>query len=291
MSVALAIDLGGSRLRAGLVAADDPTVVRPVGKWPAPRNLEDFEVVIGRLAASHGATAIGIAVPGTVGGTTCLWIPNLPYLDGVDVARLFPRLSVGVGHDAQLALLAEATHGAAKGVADAILVAIGTGIGSAVLSGSRILRGTHGAACSFGWACADLADAGDPRDGWLERHASGRALGRAAASIGLAQGEALVEAARAGDGVARQAIEGPARALGVALSGAVGLLDPALVILTGGVAAAADVIAPVALAAMRRQLPRHLHGIDIVAGRFGPDASLFGAAIAAVNGADWSSVG
>ena len=109
---------------------------------------------------------------------SCDWVPNLSYLDGFDLAAAFPDLRVGLGHDAQLALLAEVEAGAARGLSDAILLAIGTGIGSAVLAGGRIIRGSTGAACSFGWAVADLNDAGDERLGWLERNASGRALCR-----------------------------------------------------------------------------------------------------------------
>src|SRR6185437_2137689 len=140
---------------------------------------------------------------------------------------------------------------------------------------------------SFGWATADLADAGDPRQGWLERQASGRALDAAAREIGLADGLALIEA---GHAAALRALERPMQALGASLAGAVGLLDPELIIVTGGVAAALDLLAPMVLAALRRQLPAHLRRIDIAAGRFGPQASLRGAALAGQAGPDWGSV-
>ena len=68
-------------------------------------------------------------MPGLVEGTTCRWIPNLPYLDGLDMQALFPDLRVGIGNDAQIALLAEASAGAARGMSDAILLSIGIWIG------------------------------------------------------------------------------------------------------------------------------------------------------------------
>jgi glucokinase len=290
MSRILAIDLGGTQLRAGLCDPDDPTTLEPAGAWPAPKDLKRFRENVAELIAHHGIRRLGIAVPGTVAGTSCLWIPNLPYLDGVDLAVLFPVVEIGVGHDAQLALLAEATAGAAAGLSDAILVAIGTGVGSAVLAGSRIVRGSSGSACSFGWACADLEDAGDYRDGWLERQVSGRALDRIGKVAGFVDGFGLVEAVRRGNAKAAAALAGPARSLGVSLAAAVALLDPEAVILSGGVAASADVLVPQVTEAMRRQLPPHLRGVRITGGSFGPNASLAGAAIAGARGTEWDRI-
>lgn len=287
MSTILAIDLGGTRLRAGTADAADPAAVMAVGEWPAPQDLEGFRRRILELAASHGSTRLGLAIPGLADGTSCRWLPNLGYLDGTDLAQLFPGLAIALGNDAQLALLAEAEAGAARGMQDAILLAVGTGIGSAVLAGGRIVRGSHGGACSFGWAAADLGDQGDERSGWLERHASGRALDAAARAIGLADGGALIAAARNGDAAATGAIAPPMAALGTALAGAVALLDPQAVILAGGVAAASDVLAPPLLTALRRQLPPHLRRIAVRPGQFGPRAGLVGAAFAGALGSSW----
>ncbi len=214
-------------------------------------------------------------------------MPNLPYLDGLDLAAALPGISVGLGNDAQLALLAEASAGSAKGLEDAILLAVGTGIGSSVLAGGRIVAGSGGAACSFGWAAADVNDPGENRSGWLERQASGRALDEAAQTIGLADGTALVLAARAGDAAAIAALTPPMRALGTALAGAVALLAPQAIILAGGVAASLDVLKPLLLPALRRQLPPHLRTIDVRPGLFGPKAGLVGAAFAGAYGPDW----
>lgn len=290
MSRALAIDLGGTNLRAGLSDPARPEQIEPIGSWPAPGGRRAFEELIRRLLADHAVSQMGIAVPGLAVGTTCVWIPNLPYLDGLDLATAFPDIPIALGNDAQLALLAEASAGAAKGLSDVILLAIGTGIGSAVLSGSRILRGARGGAASFGWASADPADPGDDRDGWLERNASGRALDRLASKAGLENGAALIEQARAGDDEARRLLDKAAGVLGTALAGAVALLDPQKVLITGGVAAAFDVLEPAVLSAMRRQLPPHLRAITLASGAFGTGASLAGAGIAAFKGEFWEEV-
>jgi len=287
MTRVLAIDLGGTRLRAGIADAANPQGVEPVGEWPAPQNLDDFVAKVGGLIAEHGASHLGLGIPGLARDTTCVWVPNLGYLDGSDLKTLFPGIEIGLGNDAQFALLAEVAAGSARGLSDAILLAIGTGIGSAVLAGGRIIRGSGGGACSFGWASADLTDPGEDRSGWLERHASGRALDAAGQAIGLKDGSALIAAARSGQPEAVAALAKPMKALGTALSGAVALLDPQAVILAGGVASSTDVIVPPMLAALRRQLPPHLRNIEIRAGHFGPRAGLVGAAFAGSMGREW----
>jgi glucokinase len=287
MSRLLALDLGGTNLRAGVADAAAPAKVDIVGRWPAPAGLAAFEVRLRELVETHDPARIGIAIPGLATGTTCTWVPNLPWLDGVDLAAILPGLPLALGNDAQLSLLAEATDGAAAGLGDAILLAIGTGIGSAVLSGGRVVRGARGGATSFGWACADPSDTGDARDGWLERNASGRAFDRLAVSIGLADGARLIEEARAGNTLAQRLLDGPATALGSTLAGAVSLLDVRAVVLAGGVTTALDVLEPRIMATLRRQLPPHLRDVALVAGQFGAGAALAGAAVAAAGSPFW----
>jgi predicted NBD/HSP70 family sugar kinase len=293
VSVLLGIDLGGTRLRAAVAG---PAPVEPValGDEPAPASVEALvERVSAHAAAGAPLAGIGITVPGLVDGTVCRWVPNLPYLDGVDLADALSALGTPVvaGNDAQLALLAEASQGAAAGSRDALLLAVGTGIGSAVLCEGRIARGSHGGACSFGWACADAGDAGHARLGWLERQASGRALDVLGAGLDPPRdARGLISAARAGDPAAVEALDGVADVLGTTLAGAVALLDPEVVLVAGGVAAALDVLGPALRAALDRRLPAHLHGVPVRAGAFGPDAGIVGALLAARTGAEWWDV-
>jgi len=288
MTKVVAIDLGGTHMRTAVEGPDGMPAGVEAG--PAPSSLADFVERVQALLGRHAATHLGIGIPGLARGTTCAWIPNLGFLDGLDLASAFPGLSVGLGNDAQLALLAEATAGAAKGRRDAILLSIGTGIGSAVLSAGRIVRGSRGAACSFGWACADLADAGSTRNGWLERQASGTALDAAARTVGLDDGRALIAAARQGQPQSRQALERPMHSLGTALAGAVALLDPEMIVVAGGVASEMDLLAPMIGAALDRQLPPHLHHIAMGPGHFGPGAGLVGAMIAGRQGPAWGEI-
>ena len=286
----LAIDLGGTRYRAALARAGAPQSLQPLGADAAPRTREQFLQRVRDQLEASGARRLGLGIPGLAAGPVCRWVPNLPYLDGLDLAAALPGVSVALGNDAQFALLAEVKAGAAKGMRNAILLAVGTGIGSAVIADGRIVSGASGAALSFGWAAADVGDAGDDANGWLERNASGRALDAVAARLSIPGGTALVQLAREGNAEAFGALERPAAALGTALAGAVALLDPEAIIIAGGVAASLDVLEPMILKALRRQLPPHLRGIELRAGQFGPDAGLVGASLAGAAGAQWRSL-
>lgn len=298
MSAVLGVDLGGSSIRGAWCGSEGELVARELGSGPAPRSDAELVDAVAALAdqadqASADITRIGLTVPGLVVGSVSRWVPNLPYLDGVDLASLLAPLGhpVAVGQDAQLSMLAEAIAGAAQGVRDAVMIVIGTGIGSAVLAGGRILRGSGGAACCFGWYCADRADPGEDGAGWLERQVSGRALDRLARSHGLAtDGAGLLALAGSGDPAAAGLVDGAGQVLGVALAAAVSLLAPEVVLIGGGVAAGFDVIAPAVRSAMDRRLPPHLRGTRVRAAHFGTRAGLHGALAAARAGCRWAEV-
>lgn len=300
MTAVLGIDLGGTSLRAAWADAGGALDVHELGREEAPRTVAGLGDRISARAreaadaAGAPIVAVAITVPGLVQGTTCRWVPNLPHLDGVDLAEVLAPLAatVVVGHDAQIALLAERTLGACRDVRHALLVAVGTGIGSAVLAEGRIVRGTRGGAASLGWATADLADPGHPRSGWLERHAAGPALDRLGAALDPPRdGAGLVAAGRAGDPRALASLREVAAPLGAAVAGAVALLDPEVVVFAGGVADAFDVLGPLLREQLDLRLPPHLRGQQALrAGAFGSRAGMVGALIAARKGTDWWEV-
>ncbi len=169
-----------------------------------------------------------------------------------------------------------------------MLLAIGTGIGSAVLTGGRIVAGAGGGACSFGWAAADLDDSGEERSGWLERQASGRALDAAARGLDIRTAWPWSKPPAAA--MPRLRLQPLRRPCGLWVRrlpelSACSTLRP--IILAGGVAASLDVLAPLILETLRRQLPPHLRDIQIKTGAFGPRAGLVGAAFAGASRPDW----
>jgi glucokinase len=88
----------------------------------------------------------------------------------------------------------------------------------------------------------------------------------------------------------RRLLEPPTAALGTTLAGAVALLGSRTIIISGGVADALDMLAPLILDALRRHLPPHLRGVEVMAGTFGPGASLVGAGLAALGNPLWKEI-
>ena len=239
--------------------------------------------------ALHAAfrKALGIAVPGLATGTTCSWIPNLPFLDGVDLKGLFPDMTIGLGNDAQIATLAEAKAGAAKGLTDVVMLAIGTASGRRCWSMERSwpARGaapvpsdglarispTKGRIATAGWSASHRAV---PWTNWRRPSASAPAP------------RSSLPPARA---IPRRWPRCTSRAkrIGTSLAGAVALLDPQLILIAGGLTDALDMLEEPILRFMRRQLPPHLRAIELRAGAFGSRAGLIGAALAGAAGEGW----
>lgn len=249
-----AIDLSGAvRARS----------VRPVDNRDRPPGpvLAELGVLVGEVAAQARAlglrpAGLAVAVPGLVARDEPLVVraPNLGWTD-VDLGPLLPGgLPVAVDNEANFGALAELWTGDAERE-DFIHVSAAIGIGAAVVLDGRLLRGTHGFAGELGHvpvrpegpscACGGR--------GCLEQYAGQEAVWRAA---GLAPGEdrvgLLADRAEDGDKAVLKALRGAGSALGIALSGAVNLLDPQGVVLGG----ALSPLAPWLLPPLRRELTR-----------------------------------
>lgn len=285
----LGIDVGGTNLRTVVF---DGHRVRSLGRQPSPRSLDELVAAVHAAVSSAARAgvapdAIGIGLPGTVSGTVVEWVPNLSFLDGVDLGAAIEvdDLPVTLGNDAQFALLGEAWTGAARDVRSALLVAVGTGIGGAVLVDGRVVRGSHGAASSFGWAVLDTSDPGDRDLGHLERVASGTAISRrAAAMLPPRSGEQLVSDAREGDPEAVAVVASIGELLGAAIAGAASFLDPELVLIGGGVSAAYDVLGPGLHTALARWGSPWGRRVPVRPTQLGDEAGAVGAVRAAVLG-------
>ena len=141
MTAALAVDLGGTRLKAGRLVDGIPVgvgVLEHGGQW-----LEALRSVVADAAADE----VALCVPGIVGDGRVLALPGkLPGIEGVDLADLLGvRLSVLV-NDAVAYGLGEALHGAGDGFSRVLVVTLGTGVGVAVIEdGEPLGRGPLGA--------------------------------------------------------------------------------------------------------------------------------------------------
>lgn len=299
----LGVDLGGTKLRAALASLDGAIVAELV---EATVHGADGVMVeqIGRSAdelcrragTSRAAiAAAGVSLPATIDPSTGRLgsTHNVPGIASVDARAELTRVlgvSTFIDNDANLAALGEGWRGAAVGLDDFVVIAIGTGIGMGIVAGGRLVRGAHGAAGEVGFLPIG-SDPLDPRSrvrGAYEEAVAGPALraridaaaGRGAATT-LRAGATLadvVAAAASGDRSAAGLLDEEARFIALGIAAIAAILDPALVLLSGGVGSVEGLVGPVGrhTAALLQRPPQ------IRVGALGERAPLEGAIILAL---------
>jgi glucokinase len=294
----LGIDIGGTKTAVGAVDSAGRVLATRRAATPAGAGREAVLDTAARLArevidaVDRPVLAVGVGAPGVVDARRGVVLSATDLVTGwagTPVARaLADRLGlpVAVDNDVRAAAVGEARHGAGRGAALALVVAVGTGIGGALLRDGVLLPGASGVAGHLGHlpvAGADGRVCSCGRTDHLEAVAAGPAILRAAADRGLAAGSTAEVVALAGtDDRAAAVVTEAATALGRCLGGLVNLLDPDAVVLAGGVAAAGD--------AWWQPLRRAFQGEllapaspALVAAQLGSDAGIVGAGALAVD--------
>jgi glucokinase len=282
--VAVGVDVGGTRLR--VLAGRDDGARGPVREVPVPRSTDavvDAIAALGTEAAGRAPiTSVAVGLPGWTTPTVPRWIPNLRFLDGAPLAAAVgERLGAPclLLNDAQATLLAELREGAARGMRSAVLVALGTGIGGAIVLEGRLVRGRQGCAGAFGWLPMDGARVDSEHGGW-EQLASGAALDAAGHAWGGAEG--LVTAARRGDADARAVVERFGSLLGRGTAALASMLDPDVIVVAGGLSDALDLLRGPTLRAHAEHASPAGREVPVVRAALGPGAGVVGALHAAV---------
>ena len=249
--LALGIDVGGTKL-LGVLLDGDGHVLRSLRAQTPTQSTDALLGALQNLVTALDApldTPVGIGLPGLVDRSGILRSsPHLGACVGLDLRGAFENRWVTVSNDADAALLAERDQGAARGVDEVLLLTIGTGIGGALVQGSQLSRGASGFAGEPGHLC--VVPDGEPcacgQRGCLERYVSGPALARLGQRSGLGsddlEGADVMAAAESGDERALAAVATMAAWLGRGLASMVTLLDPALILLGGGLGSASNLL-------------------------------------------------
>lgn len=259
----IGIDVGGTSLRASVVDASGQVIDST--QSPTPHSAEALEQglerVVRELAARHQVAAVGLAVAGFVDSdrTSVRFAPHLPWVDSPVARRMSDRIGLPVllEHDANSAAWAEYRFGAAADGHNVVMVAIGTGIGAALLIDGKIYRGSYGVAPELGHIQVVQDGRACPcgKRGCWERYCSGTALVDTAVELlaadhgsstilarevfldpGSLTGRRIASAAQDGDEIGKQTMHEFARWLGIGLSMVSDLYDPDLIVIAGGVA-------------------------------------------------------
>jgi glucokinase len=294
----LALDLGGTLMRAALVRSDGALVgrrARPTPRADASTVVAACVDLLRQTLAEVGASGtmeavvLGVSAPGPLDPRHGRLIdpPNLdhslwdfPLADALSDALGLP---VSVERDTQLAALAEGAFGAGRGLSDYVYLTISTGIGGAVVTDGRLLRGADGLFGELGHLTVDVngPPCGCGAHGHLEAVASGTAIARAARAAGLGEIDArdVARAEQAGDRQAAAIMQRARDAFASALVSIVDVFNPQRVIVGGGLAAGEGdrLLGParerIRAHAFRRQAAR----VEVVPAELGDDVGLVGA--------------
>lgn len=308
--LALAVDVGGTKLRASLVDHDGSCVTtleeptRPLpgegDPWPVLARM------IAHLAERAGDRLAGVGI-GSAGPLDLArgainplnipeWVgfPLVERVSGVVTERLRRRCPpVILAGDGLCAAAGEHWRGAGRGVDDLVVVVVSTGVGGGLIKDGVLLAGPSGNAGHVGHIVVDLH--GDPCScggfGCVESVASGPSLVRWAHAQGWHSDRcpcrpdrpctavALAEEARSGESVPRAAFERAGRALGAGLVSAAAVLDARVAVLGGGVARAADLLLPAVRAGIARHAGlRFIRELELRPAALGEDLGTLGAA-------------
>lgn len=247
MNWSIGIDVGGTAIKAVVVDAVGTILKRKslptndgadsVAEWTqnARQIIQDFEKEIGSTASSIGISAPGLAA---ADDRSIAYLPGkMEDIQGFNWTEALNRESlVPVLNDAHAALLGEAWIGAVQGKQNVVLLTLGTGVGGAITSGGRLLKGVIGRAGHLGHMSLDIdgptSNCGTP--GAIEIMIGNytvqeRSKGRFSST------RDLVDAHEANDPVATEIWLRSIRALGCAIASYINIIDPEIVVITGGI--------------------------------------------------------
>lgn len=307
---AVGIDIGGTKMLGVVVDPADPTTVLDERKVPTPLGptalVDGIAELVDALDAG-GTGPVGLGIPGLIDSDDVFRFgANLPGVVDLAVGEVVGARTgrpVAADNDATCATYAEFHSGAGAGQADGILLTLGTGIGGGLVVGGRVRHGANGFAGEPGHMLIDPVGPPCPcgRRGCWERYASGSGLGRLGRDAALAgrlpaavdlaggdpeavRGEHVVAAVRAGDDAASVVLDEFVWWVAAGIANLIDLLDPAIVVLGGGVIEAEDVLLPrIEGSTPDHVLARgHRPAVPIVAARFGERAGAIGAAVLAL---------
>lgn len=304
--VVLAVDIGGTKTAAALADRDDTLLRTEVAATPAaegPAAVVATAVALAeRLLSGTGLRLSGVGI-GTAGvvdagsGTIVSATDTFADWPGTPLAALvraglgellLPNAPVAVQNDVDAHAEGEYRHGAATGAANALVVAVGTGVGAGLILGDDAVRGAHHVAGEI----AHLPVPGAAhlrcpcgRSGHLEALGSGIGMHRHFRSLGgdpdIVDARGIASAAASGDPIARRALDESAAAVGRAIAGAATLLDPERIVVTGGVPNIGEDWWRPMRAAFHAEAIDALQSTPILPGALGDDAPLRGAAASA----------
>ena len=309
MGLSIGIDVGGTKVLGGVV--DDKGVVLARARKDTPRQggaalTQTIAETVKELMADHKVESVGVSAAGFVSSDrkTMLATPNIADWNDVDLdsqLKSLIGLPVVIENDANAAAWGEAKFGAGRKQNHMMMLTVGTGIGGGIVVDGQLYRGAFGIAAEFGHmrVVPEGHICGCGARGCFEQYASGNALLRHAreainASPEVARnllsrgdgtvagltGHIITQAAQEADPIALAAFNTTGQWLGAGIASLAVLLDPACVVIGGGVIDAGEILLAPTRESLERTMPfagKHPYP-ELIAAELGNDAGLVGVA-------------
>jgi glucokinase len=299
---AIGVDLGGTKILAGVVARDGSVVrrhERPTPHDSQERVVAELEAAVAELR-DESVAAVGFGVPSPIDQARGVVVRcvNVPLEDASLRDWMQERFSIPVGldNDANAAAIGEWRAGAGREQDDLVMLTLGTGVGGGVISAGRPFRGWNGAGVELGHVV--IVHDGRPCHGactgrgHLEAYVSGTAVTAAARDAfgPSADAHRLVRLANEGDAQARELLAEVGGYLGSGIGSFVNAFGPQLVVLGGGFGVAGyDYLLGPAEEVMRREALEPMRStVRLVKAELGTAAGLIGAAFVGFEALDAS---
>ena len=304
---AIGIDLGGTNLKAGLVDRDGKIHHRLSIKTennadPQTISNQIFELIVkvgaGLKPAPPNIIGVGLGSPGLVDkkGETILFSPNLPLWRNIPIKRMVSeRFSVPcvLENDANAAAWGEKWVGAGKEADSLVMLTIGTGIGGGIVINKKLWRGVNNVAAEIGHMVIQMdgPKCSCGNYGCIEAYASATAMVRrfkeslksgmpsSLKNVGEISAKMINDAALQGDKVSLDIIKETGQYLGVALVNIMHVLNPEVIVLTGGMIGSGDLLMnPIKQVIKEKAFEASAKETKIVFSQLGNDAGIIGAA-------------
>ena len=306
----IGVDLGGTNIAVGIVDKEGNILseksVKTLSDRPFDQIVADMAACIKELLSENGLTendlvSIGIGCPGNLDTENGRLVYANNFKHGVDVPlrslmQKYIDKPVYLGNDANVAALGETIAGAAKGVKNAVMITLGTGVGGGIIIDGKIYEGQHSAGAEMGHVCIvkDGEHCSCGRNGCWEAYASATALIRQAKEAmeenpdsklwelskgGEVNGKIVFDAAKAGDKTAIDVVNKYIKYISVGVTNIILIFQPEKLLIGGGISAQGDyIIKPIREYVKAHDYCKTEQHTQIEAAALGNDAGIIGAA-------------
>ncbi|NAP00931.1 ROK family protein [Halomonas sp. MG34] len=247
MNKYIAFDIGGTFLKYAVVGAD--STILEHNKVKTPKTLDGLLKVIHTFAALYkDVQGIAVSLPGAVSNEGFVYGSSaIPFIHGPNVKQLISSgtsLPVYIENDANCAGYAEVWAGAAKGKKDVLVMAIGTGVGGAIIKNGEVHKGANLHGGEFGFMLLNANNKDMKEEEWVRMDATLSMVRKVAKRKNVEpeslSGEEIFALAASGDRICMEAIDDFFHLLAIGIFNLQYIYDPEIILIGGGISARED---------------------------------------------------